>query len=80
MICIIYHLDNKDSVCDSTWGVGLSSGLKGTMDGLDDDLFHDAHMVAHEIGHSLGAGWYPTSVFTCLPYAVFTNVVIPPPL
>ena len=69
-----------DSVCDSTWGVGLSSGLKGTMDGLDDDLFHDAHMVAHEIGHSLGAGWYPTSVFICLSYAVYTNVVIHPRL
>ena len=42
-----------DTVCDSQWGVGLSSGLRGTMNNLDDDAFHDAFMIAHEIGHSL---------------------------
>jgi len=45
-----------DTVCDSTWGVGLSSGLRGRVDKLDDDAMNDAFMVAHELGHSLGSG------------------------
>ena len=43
-------------MCDSKWGVGLSSGLSGSMNSLDDDALQDMFMVAHEIGHSLGSG------------------------
>jgi len=44
-----------DTVCDSKWGVGLSSGIRGTIGNLDDDTLQDAFMVAHELGHSLGS-------------------------
>lgn len=46
----------SDTVCDSTWGVGLSSGINGKINDLDDDALHDSFMVAHEIGHSFGSG------------------------
>ena len=45
-----------DSVCDSRWGVGFSSGLRGSMLNLNADTYSDSHMVTHEIGHSLGTG------------------------
>ena len=58
-----------NTICDSSWGVGFSSGLKGHMSNLDDDAHRDAHMVAHEIGHSLGSGHtydaYTPPVDTC---------------
>ena len=52
-------------MCDSKWGVGLSSGLRGTMNSLDNDALHDAFMVAHEIGHSLGSGKFARSSMIC---------------
>ena len=45
-----------DAVCDSTWGVGLSSGLRGKIDNLDEDAMYDVFMFSHEIGHSFGSG------------------------
>ncbi len=59
---------STDSVCDSQWGVGLSSGLRGKFDNLDVEAFHDAFMVAHEIGHSLGSGmWIDASMAIVCP-------------
>ena len=55
-MCTKTKTKKTDTICDSTWGVGLSSGLKGTMTNLNDDAYRDAHMVSHEIGHSLGSG------------------------
>ncbi|KAL7527967.1 hypothetical protein ACHAXR_004386, partial [Thalassiosira sp. AJA248-18] len=62
-----------DTVCDSSWGVGLSSGLRGIMDDLDEEAMHDAHMFAHEIGHSLGSGkffFFNISIF-CVDKLIF---------
>ncbi len=57
----------SDTVCNSDWGYGLSSGIQGSMSNLDNDAFRDAFMVAHEIGHSLGSGerilWHRTRSF-----------------
>mmetsp|Transcript_9819 Transcript_9819/g.19835 ORF Transcript_9819/g.19835 Transcript_9819/m.19835 type:complete len:488 (-) Transcript_9819:863-2326(-) len=45
-----------DTVCDSQWSVGLSSGLEGKIGDLDEDALYDVFMFSHEVGHSLGSG------------------------
>ena len=45
-----------NTICDSAWGIGLSSGLRGSITNLNEDTFQDIFMIAHEIGHSLGSG------------------------
>lgn len=45
-----------DTVCDSQWSVGLSSGLEGKIEDLDEDALYDVFMFSHEVGHSLGSG------------------------
>ena len=45
-----------DTICDSSYGFGLSSGLVGTIGDLDEDAMYDVFMFSHEVGHSLGSG------------------------
>jgi len=57
-----------DTVCDSQWSVGLSSGLEGKIGDLDEDALYDVFMFSHEVGHSLGSDHtfeYETPVDTC---------------
>lgn len=44
-----------DSVCDPTWGFGISSGIRGNINNMD---LYDVYMFAHEIGHNFGSGRY----------------------
>ena len=44
-----------DSVCDDSWGFGISSGILGKINNMD---LADVHMFAHEIGHNFGSGKY----------------------
>ena len=36
-----------DAVCDSSWGFGISSGLRGEINNMD---LYDVFMFAHELG------------------------------
>eukprot|EP00578_Thalassiosira_sp_NH16_P011646 CAMPEP_0181123866 /NCGR_PEP_ID=MMETSP1071-20121207/26152_1 /TAXON_ID=35127 /ORGANISM="Thalassiosira sp., Strain NH16" /LENGTH=744 /DNA_ID=CAMNT_0023209085 /DNA_START=18 /DNA_END=2252 /DNA_ORIENTATION=- len=45
-----------DSVCDDSWGYGVTSDVSGNLNDMDDKVLFDFFVLTHELGHSLGSG------------------------
>ncbi|KAL7537232.1 hypothetical protein ACHAXR_007675 [Thalassiosira sp. AJA248-18] len=45
-----------DSICDKSWGYGVTSDISGTLSNINELVFFDFFIMTHEIGHSLGSG------------------------
>lgn len=45
-----------DSICDDSWGYGVTSDISGKLSNIDELVLFDFFIVTHEIGHSLGSG------------------------